>query len=247
MERMATLDEGSGGTPVVFVHSLGGSARQWAAQVRHLRASRRVIAVDLSGHGRSAPPPQGRFDLEGLGEELARTLEGLGVRRAVLVGHSFGADVVLACAAAHPERVAGVLLVDPVPDVQGLEDAMAFVAALDSDAYAQVLEAYWQQALAGARPEVAREVMAQLRATPRESVVGGFRAMLTFDPVVALRRYAGPALSVVTPPNATPRSLHVLSSTLAHQVVPGTSHWLQMDAPESFDTILDTFLASRAR
>ncbi|MBJ6763556.1 alpha/beta hydrolase [Myxococcaceae bacterium JPH2] len=247
MERMATQDEGTGGTPVVFVHSLGGSARQWAAQVRHLRDSRRVIAVDLCGHGRSPAPPEGRYDIEVLGEELARTLEGLGVRRAVLVGHSFGADVVLACAAAHPERVAGVLLVDPVPDVQGLEDAKAFVAALDSAESSQVLEAYWEQALAGARPEVAREVMAQLRATPRESVVGGFRAMLTFDPVAALRRYAGPALSVVTPPNASPRSLHVLSSTLAHHVVPGTSHWLQMDAPESFHASLDRFLASLAK
>jgi pimeloyl-ACP methyl ester carboxylesterase len=63
------------------------------------------------------------------------------------------------------------------------------------------------------------------------------------DPVPALRRYAGPALSVITPINDAAWSLHKLVEGLPTRRIEGTSHWLQLDAPETFDEILQEFLA----
>ena len=51
---LSVEDVGSGdGLPVVFAHSFAGSSRQWAPQLSHLGRSRRAIALDLHGHGRS--------------------------------------------------------------------------------------------------------------------------------------------------------------------------------------------------
>jgi pimeloyl-ACP methyl ester carboxylesterase len=56
-------DGGKGGLPVVFAHSFGGNTRQWAAQLDHLRKSRRAIAYDLRGHGRSDAPANHDYDV----------------------------------------------------------------------------------------------------------------------------------------------------------------------------------------
>lgn len=52
-------DGGAGGIPVVLLHSFGGSSAQWAAQLEHLRKTRRAVAFDLRGHGLSDSPDDG--------------------------------------------------------------------------------------------------------------------------------------------------------------------------------------------
>ena len=54
---LAVDDGGTGGLPVVFLHSYAGSKAHWAAQLAHLRKTRRAVAIDLRGHGDSAAPP----------------------------------------------------------------------------------------------------------------------------------------------------------------------------------------------
>ena len=51
-------------SPVLFLHALGGSASQWRAQIAHLEPSRLAVAVDLPGHGVSAPAEDGEYSPE---------------------------------------------------------------------------------------------------------------------------------------------------------------------------------------
>ena len=83
--------------------------------------------------------------------------------------------------------------------------------------------------------------MADLEATPKEIVVGFFKAGRDYDPLPALRSYGGPMLSVVTPINDEPFSLHNLGTGLPRTTFTGTGHWLHMDKPEEFNGILDGF------
>ncbi len=53
--RIRYDDAGAGGLPVILVHGNGGNRTQWSAQVEHLRARRRVVALDLRGFGESDP------------------------------------------------------------------------------------------------------------------------------------------------------------------------------------------------
>jgi pimeloyl-ACP methyl ester carboxylesterase len=65
---------------------------------------------------------------------------------------------------------------------------------------------------------------------------------MRFDPDPALARYQGPMLSVVTPYNDQPFSLHRLGKGFPHQVVSGTGHWIQLDRPDELNRQLDEFL-----
>jgi pimeloyl-ACP methyl ester carboxylesterase len=68
---------------------------------------------------------------------------------------------------------------------------------------------------------------------------------MQFDPDPPLAQYQGPKLSVVTPHNDQAFSLHRLGGGFPHRIVTGTGHWIQLDAPEDFNQIMDEFLHER--
>ena len=239
-------DGGTGSVPVVFLHSLAGNSKQWAAQLSHVRQTRRAIALDLRGHGRSASPVDGDYAIEAMAHDVQRVLEELGIQRCIMVGHSMGGSVALAYAGAHSQRVAGLLLVDPSGDSTQMpaEDVRQYLGALESEAYPSVVAGYWTQILTGATPATLAQVMQDLHDTPKATAVGVFKELFKYNPVPALERYDGPKLSIITPINETPYSLHQLVSDLPHKLIAGTGHWLHLDKPEEFNEMLDAFLAS---
>jgi pimeloyl-ACP methyl ester carboxylesterase len=81
-----------------------------------------------------------------------------------------------------------------------------------------------------------------MKATPQQTVVQSMRALTRFDSSGALTAFKGPVLSVTTPMNDFPSSLHNVHPSLRHQRVTGVSHWLHLDRPKEFNTILDAFL-----
>lgn len=102
----AYVDEGAG-EPLVLVHGVGLRLEAWAAQIEGLSASHRVIALDMPGHGGSAPLP-GDARLPDFVAWLARVFDDLGLERANLAGHSMGALIAGGMAAEHPDRLARI-------------------------------------------------------------------------------------------------------------------------------------------
>lgn len=238
-------DGGSAGLPVVFVHSLAGNARQWAAQLAHLRPRRRAVAVELRGHGGSDPPADGDYAIPSLAADVAAAADAVDLERFVLVGHSMGGTVALACAGAQPQRVAALLLVDPNGDQRRIpaEQLSEFTAALESPGYRAAIRAHWTRITEGGNPEARAAVLRDLEGTPRITVVEIFKALSAYDPLPALARYRGPKLSLVTALNDTPIALHRVVADLPHRPVPGTGHWIHMDRPAEFNRLMDEFLA----
>ncbi|HEX2255030.1 MAG TPA: alpha/beta fold hydrolase [Thermoanaerobaculia bacterium] len=238
-------DGGTGGLPVVFVHGLAGSAGQWAAQLAHLRRHRRALAVDLRGHGRSDPAGDGVYGVEDLAGDVAAVADELGLERFVLAGHSLGASVASELAAREPERVAGLLLVDPNGDQTRVprREISDFLATVAADPEAEV-RWYFKQVLTGAAPGTAERVLADLEATPPEVLVGALEASSAHSPVPALEAYRGPVLAVVSDMNTLPYSLPNLLPKLPVRLMAGTSHWLMLDRPDELSELLDRFLAT---
>src|SRR5437867_7738240 len=140
-------DDGSGGLPVVFVHSFAGNASHFASQLQHLRAARRAVAFDLRGHGESEEPSGSDYAVESLARDIAAVVDALGLARFVLVGHGLGGSAAIAYAGDHPGRVAGLLLaVAPgkVPDQQSQQ----VMAAMRSN-YEETSASYGKRMLAG--------------------------------------------------------------------------------------------------
>lgn len=230
--------------PAVLVHSMAGNTAQWSAQLGHLRRKRRTVALDLRGHGRSDPPKNGDYSLSGMAADIGAVVEQLNLGKIVLVGHSMGGGVALAYAGAHPDRVAGLLLLDPIGDGKQISPAQAqpLLDGLNAD-YDTTITEYWK-GIAGPDDKVRQRLLEDLRATPQETVVRSFREVLRFDPDPCLARYQGPILSIVTPYNDQPFSLHRLGKGFPHQVVRGTGHWIQLDMPDEFNATLDEFIRS---
>jgi pimeloyl-ACP methyl ester carboxylesterase len=237
-------DGGTGGLPVVFVHSSGGNTTHWSVQLAHLRKTRRALALDLRGHGLSQPPEDKDHRLVSQAGDIEAVVNKAGIEKFVLVGHSMGGSVAIAYVGLHPDRVAGLLVVDSGGDPQQFpeEQKRQIMAAMESDAYAAVTEGYWKQLLAGSNLEVQDRIMKDMKRMPKEMVIAQVRELFAFDPASMLSRYHGPKLSVVTPANDTKFSLHNLQSDFPHVVVTGTGHWLHLDKPEEFNGILDEFL-----
>jgi pimeloyl-ACP methyl ester carboxylesterase len=238
---LAVDDGGSGGLPVVLVHSLAGNSTHWSKQLEHLRRTRRAVAPDLRGHGRSEPPKDGDYTIAAMTGDVAAVVDTLGLEKFVLVGHSMGGGVALAYAGAHPDRVAGLVLVDPIGDGTQIPpaEAKAYLAGFESS-YDSTSQGYWAS-IAGPDTAIRTRLLADLQATPREAVVQVLRDVMMFDPDPALARYTGPKLSIITPHNDMPSSLHRLGKGFPHRMVQGTGHWIQLDKPDDLNRLLDEF------
>ena len=114
-DRLHFLDWGGDGRPgIVLVHGLSNTGWSWSPVARRLAAERRVVAMDLRGHGLS-DAPTGRYEPELLASDVIAVAEGsgaLGEDGVVLVGHGFGAIVAAWSAAAIGERCVRLVLVD---------------------------------------------------------------------------------------------------------------------------------------
>lgn len=103
--------EGQGDATFVLVHGLGGSALNWTLAAPLLAARGRVLAPDLAGHGRT--PRAGRASsIDANRELLDAFLEAKADGPVVLAGNSLGGLISMLEAAAAPERVAALVLVD---------------------------------------------------------------------------------------------------------------------------------------
>lgn len=100
--------------PFLLVHGLASNARLWdGVAARLVEAGRRSAAVDLRGHGLSDKPATG-YDFATICEDLRSLIGALGpgFARPILVGQSWGANVILELAVRHPNLACGIVLVD---------------------------------------------------------------------------------------------------------------------------------------
>ncbi len=101
------------GPDVVMLHGFLGNLAVWHLQmVPQLRKEFRITTYDLRGHGYSDVTATGYTPAD-MAEDLKGLLDGLGIQKTVLVGHSFGADVCLYFAYKHPERVERLVALEP--------------------------------------------------------------------------------------------------------------------------------------
>lgn len=119
---------GPPGVPTVVLEAgMGATRSSWAAVQGAVGGRAPVVVYDRSGLGRSAPDPGPRI-LHRLAMDLNDVLDHVGADRYVLAGHSWGGPIVRAATAARPDRVAGLVLVDPTDEGCELYFTRAFAA-----------------------------------------------------------------------------------------------------------------------
>ncbi len=243
-QKIFYVDAGSTGTPLIFVHGAAGSHLVWGFQRRALSEITRVIALDLPGHGRSAPP--GRNTIEGYRDVVLGLLDALNIERAIIVGHSMGGAIAQTLALAHPERVAGLGLIGTGARLRVLPAILEGILN-DFDTIAeQVVNYSYATPLDASMRERA---LTEFRACPASVTHGDFSACNAFDLMTRLGEIRAPTLVVcgkedqMTPVKyAEFLAAHIPKAQLV--VIEGAGHSVMLEQPFAVNRALSEFVST---
>lgn len=103
------------GVPLVVVHGFTAEGFLYAQTLHRLvRKGFKVVAIDMAGHGGTQGLPASFARLGDYSELMSQCIRELGIRQAVLAGHSMGGRVVAGLGASHPDQVIALLLIDAI-------------------------------------------------------------------------------------------------------------------------------------
>jgi pimeloyl-ACP methyl ester carboxylesterase len=247
---------------VVFVHGNPGSADDWEALVCAAGAVHRAVALDLPDFGDTRAPAGFDHRPETYAAWLGEAIDALGIERAHLVVHDFGGPIGLLWAAAHPDALASITLIDtgilpgyrwhrmarlwrtPIVGelVQATTTKRGLAMALNRGEPRGLPAPFTRQMAEHFDRRTKRAVLRLYRATPDP---GGMSEQLT----ALMRPRDVPALVIwgagdaYLPASYAERQRDAFPSAEVH-VLPDSGHWPFADAPETVQRLLVGFLRS---
>ena len=252
---------------LVLLHGAASNSTRWWHYARHTRLGPqwKLLRPDLRGH--AGGDDRGRIGMREWCDDIAALLDAEGRERAVLCGHSLGANVALHFAARRPERVSALVLVEPVPRealvgwvwrvaplrpiASGLALAVRAVNALGLRR--RKLEPMnlekWDLALQRGEGELSRYAspISDLRSTPLAAYLQTFAALV--EPLPDLARIAAPALVLLsagrslTDPARSRAAMERLPR--AEIVTIEATHWIPAEQPDAMRAAIDGWLTAR--
>jgi esterase len=252
------ISESGAGAPLVILHGLFGSKRNWASVAHRLAAAHRVISVDLRNHGES--PWDGRHDYPALAADVAAVIERRVGGPAAVLGHSMGGKAAMVLALDRPDLVERLVVVDIAP-VRSTATPIEYVRAMRAlplAAFSQRLDV--KEALAPAIPDpmVRGFLTLNLVSGPAgfawtvnlEAIERNFDAILGFPQIPPGRLFAKPALFLAGGRSEYVRPEHHaeirrLFPAATIDVIEQAGHWVHADAADAFVAAVDAFLNSR--
>jgi len=251
------IEAGQGDPPLVLLHGLFGSARNFGTVQRVFARHRWTIALDLRNHGASPHAADMRYAT--MAADVLQTLEQLGALPAVLLGHSMGGKVAMQASLMRADAVARLIVADiaPVPYPPHLRATAKAITALPL--VPGMTRGQADAALSGVVPEGGMRAFLlqnlQLGATPAwrigiAEIIAGFADIEAWD-APADARYAGPALFIAgaTSNYIKPEHRAVIRSLFANPrfvTLKNAGHWLHTDNPPGFVAVVEAFLTRTA-
>ena len=243
------------GPPVVILHGLLGSARNWTSVARQLAPTHRVFALDLRNHGRS--PWADTMSFEEMADDVSAFIERHDLGPAALIGHSLGGKVAMRLALTRGGLVERLLVVDVAP-VAYAHSFGPFVAAMQQVDLAAVHQRADAEAQLERRiPEVGfRNFLLQnlIRTdggyawrVNLEALAANMPDLLGFPAPPDGAVYRGPTLFVAGDRSSYIKPEHRplierLFPGAEHGVIEGAGHWVHAERPAEFLDRVRAFL-----
>ncbi len=252
--RMMVRERGeAGGQTLLLVHGFPLDSRMWCEQLSGLAGRVRVIAPDLRGHGLSEAPHE-PYSMEQHADDLAALLDHLDVKKAIVAGLSMGGYVTFAFWRRHPERVAGLALVDTraEPDTPGGKASRDVAAGRVRETGPHVLVDEMMPRLLAPQNLADEKITAPLRemilSQPIAGLTGALRALRDrIDSTPTLATIAVPTAVIVgeadaiTPPaDAAGMAAQIPRAQLF--VIPQAGHLSPMENPRPVNEALERLI-----
>lgn len=242
------------GDPVVLLHGLGSSVRDWEPQIAALSKQYRVVSIDLRGHGRSSRP-RGPYNMRLLAVDVAAVMAHLRLASAHVCGISLGGMVAFQLAADSPERVRTLAIINSGPAFPGrtlkgrltLLTRFAVIRMKGLPALAPIIAA---RLFPKADQEALRRTFIERFAeNDRDAYEHTMRAIGKFDVSDRLDRIRCPVLALASDRDYTPvAAKEAYVSRLADArlvVISDSGHASPMDQPERVNEALMEFWRTR--
>lgn len=166
--------------------------------------------------------------------------------RVVAVGHSMGGLTVLQLAAAYPDHVAAIVMVDPAPFVRPPERRArneAMLAAMEAGDQEPQRQFITNMFLPTSDRRLVEDVLAMMLAAPRHAAVSAMRGGLAFDGPAVAAQCQVPALHLAaTPPRNPPHLMTQWLPTVVNGWTVGAGHFNQLEVPDQVNAMIEAFL-----
>ena len=246
---LATFERGRGEPTLVLIHGLGQDHSVWDRVAPKLAERHRLILVDLPGHGASeAIAP---ISVGSVAEALDRALAKLKVKRAVLVGHSYGGLVALEEASDHADRASGVVSIDLATYTQIDSERVANLETILRDRYPLFIQGVFSPMT---RDESQVDsVIEKAGRVPQEVMSAYFRDAWHADLRPRIKSLKTPVLVVATDVTWTPAESWTSARTrLGYETAgPATGrriwesgHLIPIDQPDTLALAIEAFAAT---
>ena len=237
--------------PLLIVHGLYGSARNWGVIAKRLSETRQVFTVDLRNHGQSDWFDSHNYD--DLAGDLAQVTTHIGPPIDVL-GHSMGGKAAMVLALSHPELVNRLVVADIAPVTYG-HSQIEFIKAMKAVDLSRVTrrsEAEAQLGDLGVEPALQSFFTQSLDVPEKrwrlnlDALADQMPHIMSFPETAGT--YTGPTLflsgatSDYVTPEHRPR-IKALFPNAHFAKIPGAGHWLHAEKPREFVAALSTFLS----
>lgn len=240
---------GAGGTPLLIVHGLFGSARNWGAIARRMAETREVRVPDMRNHG--ASPWEASHRYADLAADLAPLAGG------DVLGHSMGGKAAMALALTQPERVRRLVVADIAPVAYGHSQSHLIHAMRGLDLDAVTTRGDADRLLApvigdaGVRAFLLQSLdLKERRWRLNLDVLEAEMAQITgWDAIEGT--FDGPALFLAGAMSDYLKREHreairAQFPAARFASIPGAGHWLHAEKPREFEAAVETFLAMPA-
>ncbi|VVN81703.1 acetoin dehydrogenase dihydrolipoyllysine-residue acetyltransferase subunit [Pseudomonas fluorescens] len=242
------FERGEGGTPMLLIHGFGGDLNNWMFNHEALAAGRRVIALDLPGHGESGKVLQ-RGDLDELSDVVLALLDHLDIEAVHLVGHSMGGAVSLNTARLAPQRVRSLTLIGSAglgPQING-DYLQGFIDAANRNALKpQLVQLFSDPGL------VNRQMLEDMLKYKRlEGVDSALRQLASalfvdgrqqLDLRAVVQEGRQPVLLIWGSDDAIIPAAHTEGLSAQVELLPGQAHMVQMEAAEQVNRLILEFV-----
>jgi 3-oxoadipate enol-lactonase len=240
------------GTPLLFIHGLGSSTRDWAAQVAYFARAYQVITFDLRGHGQSDKPP-GPYSLPLFAADTAGLLRALGGEAAHVVGVSLGGGVAFQLALDAPDLARTLTIVNSTPALVGspadiqqeIDRRVGIVRQVGMRAMGEALSPNLFP-----RPEHAalrQAFVERWAANDPEAYIAATLAMVGWSVRDQLGAISCPTLVIAADQDYSPLAVKeeyvALMPDARLVVIRDAHHAVPVEKPEEFNTVLEAFLA----
>lgn len=244
MEKLFTLAAGAGDPPFMLIHGWTCDHRAMAP-VAAAFPDHRSTLVDLLGHGRS--PKTGDYSIEA----QAAAVLAAAPPRAVYVGHSMGAQIAIAAAAAAPERVAALVLLDPA-FIAPHDKAVAFGEGMRNQLarvdIPSMIEMFGRNQIVSA-PDIdaVEELVGVMKSTDPAVTRAAWDAVLGWDGRAAIAKVACPTLLIVIDkPLNRAADVARLNPKVTTGQVAGSGHMIQFEVMDQVEAMMRRFLLLNA-